>query len=532
MAEPTRKRPRVSPSPASSSAAPPPAPSRPAAPPNAPCASHTVHPPAHYLAAATAPPAFQQPIHLASFSYSPTRELLLDDERKDDALAYYHEPRLGSDLNFAFDRAAWRDASIDEGLDALLDSLSTWAAKQPTPAADDLLGKISVITWRGMMTKLMLAVYEVDNAASGRRGDGWEMNAMVVDGCLYLEESNPPSKLAAKAASESSNALPSYYGYSFESYCTASSPSPADFPIPNTNIQWCSVVKTNLGGFRTIVGGEVDCVRAGADPRRITTGDFVELKTNIAIQSHRDEVNFERQKLLKHYVQSFLLGVPTVTVGFRTRQGHLTGLQSFSTLDIPRLVRGKPYAWTPGACLASARDLVAFLHQTLATHPSTTRAEAALRTATATACFDWPVFRVAFAPAAGGGVSIRELTRAEVAAEVWGAKRRTDDGGAEGEGAGAVAGAGRVGFLLERWVRGVRDRRTRLDAASAAGAPPVQPVAPPPAARRPAPPPPPPPPPAPVPASPPATLVDGNGPVSPGRGGSVPVGGVAAGLKR
>lgn len=158
-----------------------------------------------------------------------------------------------------------------------------------------------------------------------------------VQGCLYLEESNPPSKLAAKAASESSNALASYYGYSFESFCTTSSPTPTtslssasaaaeEFSVPNTNVQWCSVVKTSLGEFRTIVGGEVDCVRPGADKERIETRDFVELKTNLVIQSQRDEVNFERcarafpslaflqltthtrpssrHKLLKHYVQS------------------------------------------------------------------------------------------------------------------------------------------------------------------------------------------------------------------------------------
>lgn len=207
-------------------------------------------------------------------------------------------------------------------------SLSSWARKNAGPAADDLLGKISVITWRGMLTKLMLAVYEADNVANGRRADGWEMNAMVVDvrlgpvllrrvvttahlytdeqGCLYLEESNPPAKLTAKSASESSNALPSYYGYSFESYCTTAGPSssatppapapPHEFHVPNTNVQWCSVVKTNLGGFRALVGGEVDCVRsdAPADARKVGTKDFVELKTNLVIQSQRDEVNFER----------------------------------------------------------------------------------------------------------------------------------------------------------------------------------------------------------------------------------------------
>lgn len=223
MTEPPRKRPRVSPPPATP-APPPPAPAaaaqgpyagsqpgagtQPEAPPHAPFASHAVHPPASYLSSPSVPPtAFQQPSHLASFSYSPARDLLLDDAHRDDALAFYREPRIGSDLNWGFERAVWRDGSVDEGLDALLDScvvlrrlvsrscalrthvestpparsLSTWAAKQPQPAADDLLGKIAVMTWRGMLTKLMLAVHEVDNLASGRRGDGWEMNAMVVD---------------------------------------------------------------------------------------------------------------------------------------------------------------------------------------------------------------------------------------------------------------------------------------------------------------------------------------------------------------
>lgn len=60
-------------------------------------------------------------------------------------------------------------------------SLSAWAARDSTGGADDVLSKVSVITWRGMMTKLMLAVYEAENAAKGRRVDGWEMNAMVLD---------------------------------------------------------------------------------------------------------------------------------------------------------------------------------------------------------------------------------------------------------------------------------------------------------------------------------------------------------------
>ena len=54
-----------------------------------------------------------------------------------------------------------------------------------------------------------------------------------------------------------------YYGYSFESFCTAETPhaKPGWGGDVNTNIKWCSVVKTKLGDTRLVIGGEVDCVR-------------------------------------------------------------------------------------------------------------------------------------------------------------------------------------------------------------------------------------------------------------------------------
>ena len=63
--------------------------------------------------------------------------------------------------------------------------------------------------------------------------------------------------------------MQTYFGYSFESYCTSSTPDPKDDPHRvgswsgdvDTNVQWCSVAKTKLGETRLIIGGEVDCVR-------------------------------------------------------------------------------------------------------------------------------------------------------------------------------------------------------------------------------------------------------------------------------
>lgn len=68
-------------------------------------------------------------------------------------------------------------------------------------------------------------------------------------------------------------------------------------------MQWCSVVKTNLGGFRLLIGGEVDCVDATTtDFNNIQTKDFVELKTNLIIQSSRDEIMFERLVPFLHFL--------------------------------------------------------------------------------------------------------------------------------------------------------------------------------------------------------------------------------------
>jgi RAT1-interacting protein len=60
-----------------------------------------------------------------------------------------------------------------------------------------------------------------------------------------------------------------YYGYAFESYCTSGNhvrDTKSDDPVGwggdvDTNVQWCSVVRTKLGNTRLLIGGEVDCVR-------------------------------------------------------------------------------------------------------------------------------------------------------------------------------------------------------------------------------------------------------------------------------
>jgi len=187
-----------------------------------------------------------------------------------------------------------------------------------------------------------------------------------LDGTMYFEEHLSLAKLQEKNEMTPHHRLQSYYGYAFESWCTSDYP-PASASHRtqvggwggdvDTNVQWCSVVQTKLGDVNMIMGGEVDCVRGKYTGQPDT---FVELKTSLAIRRRHDEDRFER-KLLKFHFQSFLLGVPEIVVGFRTPAGVLTTVQSFKTIEIPRLVRGKPGAWDPAVCLDWGNKFLTFL---------------------------------------------------------------------------------------------------------------------------------------------------------------------------
>ena len=58
------------------------------------------------------------------------------------------------------------------------------------------------------------------------------------------------------------------------------------------------------------------------------------------------------RKLMKFWIQSFLLGVPKIIVGFRTRDGILTKVEEIETQRIPATVNGRPNpAWNADMCV-------------------------------------------------------------------------------------------------------------------------------------------------------------------------------------
>jgi RAT1-interacting protein len=84
----------------------------------------------------------------------------------------------------------------------------------------------------------------------------------------------------------------------------------------------------------------------------------VELKTSAEIENERDSIKFER-KLLKFWAQSFLIGVPKIIVGFRTKSGILRRLEGLETKNIPTNVqkRGRG-TWNGNICINFAASFL------------------------------------------------------------------------------------------------------------------------------------------------------------------------------
>jgi RAT1-interacting protein len=87
-------------------------------------------------------------------------------------------------------------------------------------------------------------------------------------------------------------------------------------------------------------------------------------------------------------------------VGFRDFKGRLQTLQSFKTLEIPRMVRGKPNAWDPNVCLAWGERFLGQVREWMAEITQAPTNESL------------PVGRVSFTP--GKGVSFKALDSAEI----------------------------------------------------------------------------------------------------------------------
>lgn len=234
--------------------------------------------------------------------------------------------------------------------------------------------------------------------------DDWEMGVCVQPGgAVELHVRETERKRLEEANRDDRSRRMCYWGYRFEQLCTshasgsgtsassgksasASSgsasggfrvPSPSDpssyadlYPPAkraelerryahlhegsqvNANEEFCGVMKLELAGIKIFMGAEIDCSGENG---------YIELKTSKQISNPSDSFKFEKYKLLKFWLQSFLAGVPRIIVGFRDDAGMVHKLQTIKTLEIPRMVRGKSGMWDPAVCFSFGKLVLQWL---------------------------------------------------------------------------------------------------------------------------------------------------------------------------
>ncbi|OAA61702.1 dhp1-interacting protein [Niveomyces insectorum RCEF 264] len=277
----------------------------------------------------------RRPKEFTCFSYDDDHALHLDDR----SLRWYYPPQqLDVDLSRGFERFDQLDEASagDEHLDSLLAAIA--AHEQSTGAKIDA----QVVTWRGMMTKIMASPYD-DRDGFIEENHAYKVAAQREQNA---RRSRPPARPNPNQPWFPPEVM-TYWGYKFETLATLPAPwgetsrdyiEGRDGLVVSNKAQYCSVVRTGIGPTILCLGGEVDAVWDAKPNRPGDPVHWVELKTSQVVDGPRDLAAFER-KLLKFWLQSFLLGVPTIVVGFRSRAGRLVRLEEIATATIPGTVR-------------------------------------------------------------------------------------------------------------------------------------------------------------------------------------------------
>ncbi|KAB8291731.1 hypothetical protein EYC80_006528 [Monilinia laxa] len=308
--------------------------------------------------------AITRPQEIAHFSYDNNHEFHLDDS----SIRWYYPPDLGADLNRGFDTFRKHDDSKDEHLESLLKALIEREKVMGVKTDAD------VITWRGMMTKIIASLFD--------SRDGFQMNATCFEGTVFIEEDNQ-YKVTSRARQDArqqprpgrpSGDAMSFWGYKFETLCLMPTPWPEtsrdyiedrDDEVVNNHAQYCSVVKTKIGSNVLVIGGEVDGIYKGSKSEDGKSTEWVELKTSVTPRHRGDEQNFEK-KLLKFWLQSFLLGVPHIIVGKRSPDGILESIERINTAQIPGMVKKRGNnSWDGDMCIKFADRILTFLKATI-----------------------------------------------------------------------------------------------------------------------------------------------------------------------
>ncbi|KAI5951435.1 RAI1 [Candida jiufengensis] len=211
-----------------------------------------------------------------------------------------------------------------------------------------------IITFRGIMTKLMSIPYNLQDAI--------DLVIVPYNGQLLINF-NVDIELKRRKEQEDRQRQTTtkekydyikkceYSGYKFESIVTIPDvwsnisrkyiENRHKLPINNYE-QFLSVIKTGIGNVKIILAGEIDCCWDYIpDNPANSLSHYVELKTTKIIENDFQIINFEK-KLFKAWCQCFLMGITKIIYGFRDDSFILRNVEIYNTEEVPLLIKDNP----------------------------------------------------------------------------------------------------------------------------------------------------------------------------------------------
>ncbi|VVT48941.1 uncharacterized protein SAPINGB_P002026 [Magnusiomyces paraingens] len=334
------------------------------------------------------PAALRRPKQLLAYSIDKSGEQHIDDYR---SLRYFYYPDTSlagrPQLSSGFSNFVKRDESVPKHLNELLRALTHYEKVHN----DGKKVKVDIITYRGVMTKLLVLAQVLKN----RFGDeDVTINATYFDGSLLMEldatveqEKNLSRQVNKNDQDKERDQQMTYWGYKFESLATLTKPwtqctreeiESRDKIVVDNISEYCCLVRTGVGKVKMILGAEVDAIYdynpydkfdlSGEnnkpseqlfnedDKEKDILPHYVELKTTKVILNPRVASTF-LLKLLRTWAQCFLIGVPKVVYGFRDDNGYLKSVEEYDTEDLPKLIASAQYVednkkWNGNECIA------------------------------------------------------------------------------------------------------------------------------------------------------------------------------------
>lgn len=314
-------------------------------------------------------PYFRKPSEIGYFSQDSRRQVVFSRQQ----MRYYIVPEDPSDVCFDL-KIGYQDyIRKDESKPELLNDLLNWISNHSSvfqinygkhqPAENDIPSKsinTDFVCWRGLLTKLLCTPFQ--------NSEGWKIAITRFQDTFYMCEFETEKNAEMKRNRSTMQDEMCYWGWKFEQYVTASSQNgtPDTQSLVNTNEGFCSVVRSRLNSHSLVYGGEMDAAVTVPGPGE--QHQYVEFKTNVEIESQKQDFSFKRYKLIKWWAQSFLVGIQKIVAGFRDKDGIVHRLQTFNTGDLPHIASDIRDPWKPNVCFNFLDQILKFIKKTITTN--------------------------------------------------------------------------------------------------------------------------------------------------------------------